>query len=69
MSFFCDTCEEEIKKVTYYQSVDGKVLSPHGDDNDKYTVYFCDPVCSSKWKDDFGLLVNNDKTHKSLRST
>jgi len=69
MSFFCDICEEEIKKVTYYQSIDGKVLSPHGDDNDKYTVYFCGPVCSSKWADDFGFLANNDKTHKSLRST
>ena len=63
-SFFCDTCDREIKKVFYYQDLDGKLLSPHGEDNDEYTVYFCGPKCSYLWSEKFGSLVNGNKSSR-----
>tara|TARA_Y100000296_G_scaffold19843_1_gene23583 strand:- start:3820 stop:4041 length:222 start_codon:yes stop_codon:yes gene_type:complete len=67
--YFCDVCEKEIKRVLYYQSLRGEILSPHGEDNNEYTVYFCGPVCSLEWAEKFGFLVKDDKPNKSLRNT
>ena len=67
MSYFCDVCEKEVKRVYYYQSLKDIILSPHGEDNDEYTVYFCGPKCSHLWSEKFSSL--NDKSNKSSRGS
>ena len=62
-ALLCVVCEKEIKLVRWFQSTDGKILSPHGDDCDEHTVFFCGPPCTLQWHE------RKKGSDKGLRNT